>query len=137
MNDNISYQEIDSTYLERIREIYQREGWCAYLNDDEKLKRAFDNSLYTLGAFAGEKLIGLVRCVGDGEHVVLIQDLIIDAPYQRRGLGTELMNHIFDRYKDVRFIQVNTDLEDVRDNAFYKAIGMHTLENAHMISYCR
>lgn len=137
MNDNISYQEIDSTYLERIKEIYQSEGWCAYLNDDEKMKRAFDNSLYILGAFSGEKLIGLVRCVGDGEHVVLIQDLIIEAPYQCRGIGRELMNRIFDKYKDVRFIQVNTDLEDVRNNAFYKAMGMHTLEEKHMISYCR
>ena len=133
----ITYKEIDSTYLGRIKEIYEAEGWMAYLNDDEKLRRAFDNSLYSLGAFESDKLVGFIRCLGDGEHAVMIQDLIIDKEHQRQKLGTTLMNKIFEKYATVRFIQVNTDIEDERDNAFYKAMGMRTLESAHMISYCR
>ena len=118
----ITYKEIDSTYLGRIKEIYEAEGWMAYLNDDEKLRRAFDNSLYILGAFEGDKLVGFIRCLGDGEHAVMIQDLIIDKEHQRQKLGTTLMNKIFEKYATVRFVQVNTDLEDERDNAFYKAM---------------
>lgn len=133
----ITYKEIDSTYLERIKEIYEAEGWMAYLNNDDKLKSALDHSLYILGAFEDDKLVGFIRCLGDGEHAVTIQDLIIDKEHQRKKIGTTLMNKMFEKYSAVRFIQVNTDLEDERDNAFYKAMGMRTLESVHMISYCR
>ena len=79
----ILYKEFDNTLIERVKEIYALEGWTAYLNSDEKLMRAFENSLYILGAFDDEKLIGFVRCVGDGEHILLVQDLIVDKAYQK------------------------------------------------------
>lgn len=133
----IAFKEFGSELIERVKEIYASEGWTAYLHDDEKLIRAYDNSLYTLGAFDGDVLIGLVRCVGDGEHVILVQDLIVDGKYQRRGIGTKLMKLAGEKYADVRMFQVNTDLEDVRDNEFYKSIGMKPFVEGHMISYFR
>ena len=133
----IVYKEFDSSLINRVKEIYELEGWRAYLNSDEKLVRAFDNSLYLLGAFDGEKLVGFVRCVGDGEHILLVQDLIVDKEYQRQGIGTTLFKMIWDKYKDVRMFQVNTDLEDEVDNHFYKSMGMKPLEEGHMISYFR
>ena len=75
----ITYREISSAFLGEIKEIYSQAGWTAYLNDSEKLKRAFDRSLFLLGAFDGPVLAGFVRCVGDGEHVLLVQDLIVRA----------------------------------------------------------
>ena len=133
----IVYKEFDSSLITRVKEIYEIEGWRAYLNNDEKLIRAFDNSLYLLGAFDGEKLVGFVRCVGDGEHILLVQDLIVDKAYQKQGIGTKLFKTVWDKYKDVRMFQVNTDLEDEVDNRFYKSMGMKTLEEGHIISYFR
>ena len=133
----ISYKEFDSSLIERVKEIYALEGWRAYLNNDEKLIRAFNNSLYLLGAFEDEKLVGFVRCVGDGEHILLVQDLIVDKVYQKQGIGTALFKMVWDKYQDVRMFQVNTDLEDEVDNRFYKLMGMKPLEEGHMISYFR
>ena len=133
----ILYKEFDSSLIERVKEIYALEGWRAYLNSDEKLIRAFENSLYLLGAFDGDKLVGFVRCVGDGEHILLVQDLIVDREYQKQGIGTNLFKTVWDKYKDVRMFQVNTDLEDEVDNHFYKSMGMKPLEEGHMISYFR
>ncbi|MCR5374727.1 MAG: GNAT family N-acetyltransferase [Lachnospiraceae bacterium] len=56
----------------------------AYLNNDDALKRAYENSLYCLGAYSGDELVGFIRCVGDGEHIVLVQDLIVVPEYQRQ-----------------------------------------------------
>lgn len=61
----IVYKEFDKELLGRVKEIYQEGGWRAYLSDDEKLARAFQNSLYIWGAFEDDELIGFVRCVGD------------------------------------------------------------------------
>ena len=133
----IEYKEFGLEEFERIKEIYQGEGWSAYLHDDEALKRAFDKSLYCLGAYDENKLIGFVRSVGDGEHIVLVQDLIVEAEYQRRKIGTTLLKHVWDRYINVRMFQVNTDIEDERDNQFYRSFGMKPISEGNMISYFR
>ncbi len=133
----IKYKEFDNTLIKRVKEIYALEGWTAYLNSDEKLMKAFDNSLYLLGAFDEDKLVGFIRCVGDGEHILLVQDLIVDKAYQKQGIGTTLFKTVWDKYKDVRMFQVNTDSEDEVDNHFYKSMGMKSLAEGHMISYFR
>ena len=55
---NIEYKQIDcGLFTESIKEIFAEEAWSAYLKDDEKLIRAFKNTLYSLGAFEHGKLI--------------------------------------------------------------------------------
>lgn len=133
----ILYKEFGTELLEMVKEIYQEEGWYAYLGDDEKLTRAFQNSLYTLGAFEDNRLIGFVRCVGDGEHILLVQDLIIKKKHRRQGLGTSLFKMAWERYSNVRMFQVVTDLYDEADNAFYQSFGMKKLVEGDMVSYFR
>lgn len=133
----LEYKEFGSSRLEEIKEIYNEQGWTAYLNDDEKLMRAYDNSLHVYGIFEEDKLIGFVRCVGDGEHIVVIEDLIIKADYQRQGLGTKLLQHVFEKYADVRMLSLYTDKVDVKANNFYKKMGMRLVEEMGAVSYIR
>lgn len=124
-------------YFEDIKRIFKSANWSAYLKDDEKLKRAFENSLYLLGAFENDKLIAFIRCVGDGEHILLIQDLIVDTDYYRQGIGTKLFKYVSDKYKDIRTFCLFTDIHDVRDNEFYKSVEMVKIEEKDTISYIR
>ena len=133
----ISYKEFDSKLIESVKEIYRKESWLAYLKDDDKLIRSFDNSLYILGAFDEDKLVGFVRCLGDGEHALLVQDLIIDKGYQKKGIGTYLFKTIMEKYADVRMFLVITDLEDEVDNKFYQSFGMKKLVDKSMVGYIR
>lgn len=127
--------EINESYLSQIKALYEESGWSAYLGDDEKLKNAIKNSLFVLGYMDDDELVGFVRCVGDAEHVVLVQDLIVKKDYRRKGLAKKLMKEVFEKYKGVRWIQVNTDGEDEVANAFYKAIGMKEVSEAGVVSY--
>ena len=127
--------EIDESYLSQIKALYEESGWSAYLGNDEKLSRAIKNSLLTLAYMDEDELLGFVRCVGDAEHVVLVQDLIVKKNYRRKGLAKKLMEEVFERYKDVRWIQVNTDRVNEASNAFYKAIGMKEISEAGTVSY--
>ena len=126
---------INESYLSQIKALYEESGWSSYLCNDEKLKNAIKNSLLTLAYMDGEELLGFVRCVGDAEHVVLVQDLIVKKNYRRKGLAKKLMKEVFEKYKGVRWIQVNTDVEDDVANAFYKAIGMKDISEAGVVSY--
>ncbi|MEG2787815.1 MAG: GNAT family N-acetyltransferase [Romboutsia sp.] len=133
----IGYKEIDSSMIESIKDIYRKESWNAYLQDDEKLVRAFNNSLYTMGAFDDCKLVGFIRCVGDGEHILVVQDLIIDPDYQQRRIGTYLFKTIIEKYSNVRMFMVITDIEDIVDNKFYQSFNFKKLENMNMVAYIR
>lgn len=124
-----------SAELERVKALYAEEGWIAYLKDDEKLVRVLDNSLFLLGAYECGELLGFVRCVGDGEHIVLIQDLIVKRSARRRGIGTLLMNAAMERYKSVRMRCLVTDTADETANAFYKALGFKPLSEGGMTAY--
>ena len=133
----IEYKELTSRSLEAIKNLYQQHGWLAYLQDDQKLARAFEHSLYTLGAYNGGELVGFIRCVGDGEHIVLVQDLIVDREFQKQKIGTTLFKMVWDRYAHVRMFHVVTDIEDPVDNHFYQSFGMKKLEEGSMVSYFR
>ena len=137
MSNIITYNEFDSSRIEEVKDIFKRESWNAYLNDDAKLIRAFDNSLYILGAFHEENLVGLIRCVGDGEHVLIVQDLIVDKDYQQKGIGTKLFKTILDKYSSVRMFMVITDIEDVVDNKFYQRFNLKKLCDKSMVGYIR
>ena len=133
----ITYREISSAFLGEIKEIYSQAGWTAYLNDSEKLKRAFDRSLFLLGAFDGPVLAGFVRCIGDGEHVLLVQDLIVREEYRRQGIGHALFRTVWDKWCSVRMFQANTDASDPTANRFYRSFGMKKLEEGGMTGYYR
>lgn len=120
----IHYRNFTTECMDRVRQIYAANGWTDYLRDPEKLVRAFENSLFILGAFEEGRLLGFARCVGDGEHILYIQDLILDPDYRRRGIGGELMRRVSDTYSDVRQFLLITDREDPDSNAFYRTIGL-------------
>ncbi len=133
----IEYKEFGSELLGRVKEIYETESWMSYLRDDDKLTRAFDNSAYILGAFENDKLIGFIRCVGDEEHIILIQDIIVEKDCQQRGIGTELFKRAWDKYKHVRMFHVVTDAKSEVPNKFYRSFNMKALNEGGMVSYFR
>lgn len=133
----VEYSEFTVDRMNEVKDIFRQEGWCAYLSDDEALRRAFANSLLIFGAFDGENLIGFIRCVGDGEHIVLVQDLIVRQEYRKRGIGKALFSEMQRRFGKVRMFCVTTDLDDEADNRFYRSFGMKPLEDGHMITYFR
>ena len=133
----ITYREFGLEEFDKIKEIFENEGWFSYLLDDEALKRAFEKSLYCLGAFDDDELIGFVRCVGDGEHIVLVQDLIVSPEHQKQKIGTALFQNAWDKYSQVRTFLVVTDEDDSVSNHFYQSFGMKPLSKARMVSYFR
>lgn len=133
----ITYREFNISEMAEVVAIYKNIGWIAYLQDEDKLFSAFENSLYLIGAYDDDLMVGFARVVGDGEHVVLVQDLIISSEYQNRGIGSCLFKKVMDKFETVRMFMVVTDIEDKRNNAFYRKLGMKELEQYAMIGYVR
>lgn len=120
----IEYGEFRLDYLDDAYRIYEENGWKNYLHDTDKLSRAFRQSLYILGAFEDDRLVGFVRCVGDAEYILYVQDLIVKPSHQRKGIGRELMRRVSEAFPAIRQFVLITDRDDEVSNAFYQAIGL-------------
>lgn len=117
-----SIKEYEKYNENEILTLYQSVGWTNYTNNPNVLKSAYKNSLKTLAAYENEKLLGIIRVVGDGYSIVFIQDIIVSPEYQRHGIGTALLKKILEIYPNVYQKSLLTDNTD-KTIQFYKSVG--------------
>ena len=61
----------ENFHLEEIINLYQSVGWTNYLERIGILEEAYANSLFVLGAYDSDRLVGIIRAVGDGQKSCL------------------------------------------------------------------
>ena len=130
-----TYKEFSIDYIDEVIKMYEKAGWLAYLGDKEKFIRTFNNPLYILGASEGNNLVAFIRCVGVGEHILYVQDLIVDVEYKRQGIGRALLGKVTDRFSNVRMLTLVRDSADEVSNSFYNAIGLKKYDDSGLIGY--
>ena len=89
-----------SVSIDDVLHLYQAVSWTNYTNQPQMLEQSLTHSLAIYVARDGEKIVGLVRLVGDGFSSVFVQDLIVLPSYQRQGIGSALMKEALGDYKD-------------------------------------
>ena len=62
---------------DEIYPLYERAGWTNYTSNEKMLEAAYLNSALILAAYDGDKLVGIIRVVGDGHSIIFIQDIIV------------------------------------------------------------
>ena len=117
-----------SVSIDDVLHLYQAVGWTNYTNQPQMLAQALSHSLATYLARDGEKIVGLVRLIGDGFSSVFVQDLIVLPTYQRQGIGSTLMKQALSDYKDTYQIQLATE-ESEKTLEFYRSLGFETLSS--------
>ena len=117
-----------SVSLDDVLHLYQAVGWTNYTNQPQMLAQALTHSLSIYLARDGEKIVGLVRLIGDGFSSVFVQDLIVLPTYQRQGIGSTLMKQALSDYKDTYQIQLATE-ESEKTLGFYRSLGFETLSS--------
>ena len=117
-----------SVDLDDVLHLYQAVGWTNYTNQPQMLAQALTHSLAIYLARDGEKIVGLVRLIGDGFSSVFVQDLIVLPSYQRQGIGSTLMKQALADYKDAYQVQLATE-ESEKTLGFYRSLGFETLSS--------
>ena len=115
-----------SVSIDDVLHLYQAVGWTNYTNQPQMLEQSLAHSLAIYVARDGEKIVGLVRLVGDGFSSVFVQDLIVLPNYQRQGIGSDLMKEALADYKDAYQVQLATDQTE-KNLGFYRSLGFETL----------
>lgn len=100
--------------------LYSDVNWIAYTDDPKTLEQAMHHSLNVWTAWEDDKLVALARVVGDGHTIIYIQDILVLESYQRRGIGSELLQIILKEYQSVRQIVLMTGNEEKTVNYYEK-----------------
>ena len=132
----MTIREYDAYDEREILPLYASVGWTTYTYRPDVLRKGFENSLLCLAAYEDDRMIGLVRAVGDGQTVVLIQDILVHPAQQRQGVGTMLMDALLKRFPHVRQIQLLTD-DTSKTVSFYESLGFKSVDATGCKSFIR
>src|SRR5690606_38197188 len=94
------------------------------------------HSLYVLSAWDGDRLIGLVRVVGDGLTIIYIQDILVLNSRQNQGVASELLRRVLEKYRDVRQkVLLTEEAPDVRH--FYEKHGFQSCDQGTLVAFAK
>ena len=132
----ITYKTDKNINRDQLESLYNDVEWYAYTKEMKVLQRALEQSLDVISAWDGEKLVGLVRVVGDGLTIIYIQDILVLNAYQNQGIASRLMVQILEKYKDVRQkVLLTEEAPDVRH--FYKKNGFISCDQGTLVAFAK
>lgn len=132
----IRYKENSTFELKQLIELYKNVGWIGYSDRPNELDKAVKNSLFNIGAFDGEELIGLIRVVGDEVSIIYIQDILVKEKYQRLGIGTYLLQFVLNKYSNIKQIVLMTDNTE-KTKSFYEKNGMSNCAKVDAVTFIK
>lgn len=132
----IIFKEQKQIPREQLRTLYEDAEWYAYTRDMAQLEQALSCSLYVLTAWEKDRLVGLIRVVGDGLTIVYIQDILVLASHQNRGIATDLMTQTLIKFSAVRQkVLLTEEAPNVRH--FYEKNGFHSCDAGTLVAFAK
>lgn len=98
----------------------------------EHARKALRNGLINVSAIYNGELVGMGRLVGDGAMYWYLQEIIILPQFQRKGIGTMIVNHLVDYARENSTTGKFTTIGGVSAKGkepFYEKIGFEVISN--------
>ncbi|WP_105107868.1 GNAT family N-acetyltransferase [Streptococcus suis] len=130
----ITYKQNPQLDFQAVLDLYASVGWTGYTDRPTMLQKALEHSLLVLAAFYGDRLVGLLRAVGDGHSIVFIQDILVLPPYQRQGIGRQLLEQAIAYFPGIYQLHLLTDNTE-KTRSFYEAIGFTAVDCLDCVAY--
>lgn len=111
-----------------VRRLYDGAGWWPDW-DVAGIQRAIDATI-SVGAWDGERLVGLSRAISDGVHRAYVEDVVIDPDYRGQGIGEKLVALLMEQLADVHVTSLFCEPERV---SFYSRNGFRASETQVMM----
>ena len=104
--------------------LFKSVGWVSG-EYPRRLHRALVGSSTVFTAWDGERLVGLVRVLDDGEMTAYMHYVLVDPEYHGHGIASRLVNMVKERYRDYLYIEVMP--EESKNAAFYERFGFSVM----------
>ncbi|SFN96116.1 Acetyltransferase (GNAT) domain-containing protein [Pseudobutyrivibrio sp. UC1225] len=122
----IEYKQTKEFTVDQLQRLFLSVNWESG-KYPEKLVRAMLNSSRVISAWDGDKLIGLVRALDDGETVAFLHYLLVDPVYQGYHIGDNLMKQIMSFYENLLYVKIIPS--DPKTIPFYEKYGFRQYDN--------
>jgi GNAT superfamily N-acetyltransferase len=116
---DIKFSERRAIPVAKLASLYRANGWSS-AKKPELLKKALSNSAALVSAWVGGELIGLGNAITDGYLVVYYPHMLVHPEYQGRGIGSEIMKRLMEKYEGFHQHML---IADGRAIGFYKKCG--------------
>ena len=129
----MNYSIIDGVDKMNISEVMAllKQTYWADKRPIEQVRHSMENSrCYGIRLEEGGKLVGFARVISDFATTYYLCDVIVDAAYQHKGLGSTLVFYIenLPEYQGLRGILITRDA-----HALYEKFGYQTLNGRAMV----
>jgi ribosomal protein S18 acetylase RimI-like enzyme len=92
--------------LQEINRLTAKVGWGdPYYETEEKWRHTCDMSGHFAYVKEKNQLIAFGRVLEDGQ-MCMFYDVCVDPAYQKKGLGSLIMNHLIDKVKDRQYASI-------------------------------
>ncbi len=120
-------EEID---VEEVARLLKTTYWANERSIEQIEKSMRNSACYGIFLENEDKLVGFARVISDYATTYYLADVVIDAEYQRMGLGTSLISHIESQpeYSGLRGILITRDAHDL-----YRKFGFEVLNDRVMV----
>ncbi|HWV75180.1 MAG TPA: GNAT family N-acetyltransferase [Pseudosphingobacterium sp.] len=128
---NILYKSDVIPSTEQIIELYNDAPLTRPTSDSLRIKKMYEQSNLVITAWDENELIGIARSLTDFCYACYLSDLAVKKPYQKLGIGRELISLTKKEIGDqsmLLLLSVETALE------YYPKIGMRKVENGFIIN---
>ncbi|NWH04138.1 GNAT family N-acetyltransferase [Desulfobacter latus] len=116
--------------VDQFQALYQDAGWWQddYKITDTFLRRIPEKSALFAGAFLEKKLIGMGRALSDLCSDAYIQDVVVLSAYQKRGIGSLIVNFLIEELKK-RGVDWIGLIGEPGTRVFYENLGFRQMKN--------
>ena len=104
----------------QLQSLFLSVGW-ADGKLPERIYNAMQNSPTVITAWDGDRLVGLLRAIDDGELLAYAHYVLVHPDYQGQGIAKALVKRMLEKYKDYLYIQVMP--QQKKNAAFYEKFG--------------
>ncbi|MBZ6527810.1 GNAT family N-acetyltransferase [Aerococcaceae bacterium DSM 111021] len=132
----IEYNRNQSITHEALLNLYESVGWSAYTKDNTDLTSLLKGARHYLAAWDDDRLIGLIRVVGDGVYIAYIQDILVHPDYHRQGIGRQLMEQMLNEISYAKQIILTTE-DTPKTKAFYQTMGMDAFTDLGTLGFSK
>lgn len=118
----------------QLEALYNDAGWSSYTRNLVSLQKSIQNSQDVVTAWDKEKLLGLIRTIGDTETILYIQDILVLSAYKRQGIGRRLIEEVLALNQNCRQIVLLTE-DSYETRGFYEALGFESCDKGSAVAF--
>ena len=115
---------------DQIIQLYKEAGWWKPENDrqPEFVDKIPENSYCFVGAFVGQRMIGMGRALSDGVSDAYIQDVTVLREYRGRGIGGKIIKQLIRKLRADRVGWIGL-IGEPGTGDFYKKLGFTEMKD--------